>query len=271
MAEPSVKVSLDRDKIEMGEIADLDVEFSWKRVEGAYQFELPEIQTSNLTLRKQSTSQENFFQGGEEWVKRTYRIEVEGKAVGEAAIEEFRIPYYINPEMALGNFMISSQKLTVRQSNSNSSAILMLGAAIVFAGFITLIFLRSRRINAKSKTPLEGEVTPEDKTLIGLNETWRCLDDLKAHDVLSKFAKYLREYIKRFYQMPLAGMTDAEMIGVLKTRGISREEMATLERLFNRLEEMKYSSEIINQNDMHEIHQSICSYIKSKKIVEATR
>lgn len=241
-AEPQLEVNLKSSKaVKAGESFPFLVQVTWKSVEGDYRFPKPELALENLTVEAMGEANETFQKDGEEWKKKSFRFDLKPLWPGKAKIQPLRINYLDPSQQRSGYLEGGTLELKVSHDYAQFYRI-----SPVMIGLLTVVgilggWILTRQVKKKEKTAPSAELTLEDRTLGQL---------IAKRQDLSEVAKVFRAYVGE------------------KNRGqISSEELKTLKRIFDTLEEWQYSGFHESREERERLYSEIVHYVEGKKVI----
>ena len=162
-AAPSLNASVSSEYIQQDQTALLILQIKWPKSEGTYSFALPEPDFENLSLIRRGESQEFFNQNSEDWVQKTFELELKPLSVGEAKIRDFTITYVNPTNQSQGSLQVTAMPLKIRKAPNPSLNFSWLaigggiGLVILGASFGWVIAARKKKAAPILQTPLSAE------------------------------------------------------------------------------------------------------------------
>lgn len=257
-AKPQIEVHLEPVKgIRAQTVCYLIVQLIWRSREGDYRFSQPELILDNLTLEGAGEANETFQKNGEEWKKKLFHFDLKAIRAGRAKVRPFQIVYVESSQQASEHFEVEALELRVFPNNSRLyraglTAAGLLAAAVALGGWI---FLRRRRKELEAIQA--SEPTLEERTLSRLPSDPQQL--LEA-------GKIFRAYLSEKYSLSEGASTGREVLLKMKER-ISADELKTLKRIFDTLEERQYATPHRSGEECRKLYSEMVHYVESKKII----
>lgn len=268
-AEPTLEVTLSKQKITLSETALLTVQIEWPKGEANYSFVLPSLRLENLFLERQGESQENIRRNGQELIRKIFVTELRAEKPGVGKIDSFDIRYIDPVTQAGGAFSISEQKITVVKPPLNLLSLLVwtMPLALLTAAGVFFVFIRrhSRKLEAQPPASRAEEAIQRFKS--NLERT----SEKTQKDLLFEWNVELRHFVIDFYELGTdARLNEEKILEKLEGRQVPREEVNGSRQLFDRLREARFLGLEISQGDLKRLQSDLLRYLEGKRIVGHT-
>lgn len=256
-AEPQMMVNLEPSQgVKIGEGLHFVVQLTWKSTEGEYRFLRPQLVLENLTVETAGEANETFQKDGEEWKKKSFRFELKPVRTGQAKIQPFRINYLDSSQQKEGHLEAGALEISVFPDYTKFYQWGLIAGGILGGGILGSWILR-KRMRKKHENDQRTEPILEDQTLSRLKVN---------HEGLFEAGRIFRAYVDEKFS--LSGGTDTSREILLKMESkIPSDEMKTLKRIFDTLEEQQYSGSGRSLEELGKLYSEMIRYIEGKKII----
>lgn len=263
-AEPEIEVNLKPSRTaKVGEICQLILQISWRSEEANYSFTHPEPVLENFSVEEIGESNEVFQKKGEEWKKKTFRTDLKALKSGKGRIRPFVVTYIDPARQVGGHFEIPEKEIKIAPDRSRLYQGVVLTAALFSAGGLIGGWIVSGKRKRKSEEAALGpEQTLEERLVTDLT---RRKEEGEGSDYLLEAGKLFRGYLGEKYSVPGEKATRHELIAQIEGK-ISAEELRTLKRIFDRLDEWRYADRGKSQENEHYLYDEMIRFIEGKKI-----
>lgn len=269
-AEPSLDISLSKNKIQMGENAELQLQVSWPKTEGPYRFGIPQLQLQNLSLTNQGQSQEIFLKDGVEWTRKIFIMTLAPTGPGKGLIKESLLSFVDSNAIATdGAQQLQTPQLEIQITKPPFQIpfwikALLGGLGILAAGFLTAGLLLKNRGSRKAP-----EYSPENILLKEFQSRVQA-QPFESNESAAALSKILHDFLAIHYQLPTSSRSELEMIQSLEGKNLPREEIKFLQELLGRFREAMYTGQQLSEKDFQYFKSKVSDYLQSKQMVSQT-
>ena len=212
-------------------------------------------------------SGEVFQKEGKEWQRKTFRYTLRAGRSGIGRIHSFRVDY-VDPTKGIGgHFDVRTLESKIVSDHSGiywGIASVILLAASGFWGWGLFVQSKKNRRNIQAVEP-----TLEDRYVSSLAELEKTIKTQKpGRNEVFEAGKLFRSYLSERYSVPGGLATSREMIEKIESQ-IPPEELKTLKRIFDRLDEWSYSDHRQSIDEGNRLYQEMIRYVEGKKIIAA--
>lgn len=266
-AEPSLDISLSKNKIQMGESSELRLQVSWPKTEGPYRFAIPKLQLQNLTLTNQGQSQEIFIKDGVEWTRKIFTMTLAPTGPGKGLIKESLLSFVDSSAISTdGARPLQTPQLQIEITKPPFQIpfwfkALLGGLAIFAAGALGLGWTLKNR--GRQTAPTDS---PETKAF----KEWQSKIQSQVFDSnesVAGLSKTLRDFLADYYQLQTSSRSESEIIQSLEEKELPREEIKFLQELLGRFREALYTGQRLSQQDFQYFKNKVLDYIQSKQTI----
>ena len=259
VAEPQIEIDLKPSKAtKEGETCYFLVQLTWRSREGDYRFTRPELTLDNLKVEAAGEANETFQKEGKEWKRKLFRFELKPIRKGKAKIRPFRIAYLEPVGQISGHFEIEALELKVSPDNTRFYRIgfMTIGLLTVVGGVLGGWGLLRRR-RKKDETMQSSVPSLEERTLAQLTAN---------PQQLFEAGKIFRAYLSEKYSLFGGIRTGRETLLTMEKK-VSSDELKTLRRIFDTLEERQYSASPRPREEGTRLYSEMVRYIEGKKVI----
>jgi hypothetical protein len=268
LAKPEIETRLSTQKITLGQSVRLEILAEWPKKEGQYTLGVPNLKLRNLTLENQGQSQENFLQGGEEWVRKTFAFDLKPEKEGEAAIEPLLVAYYNPTTQESGNLSIPEQTIDIKKEFFLAKLpwrwILVFAAALLLIGVPAGFFLASR-------------LKPKVKALQSEHREHPAIEELQAlmnqppsknqKEIFSDLSLILYKFIESSYGVNAKSVKGQELIQALRSQRVPDKEIVKIKQFFDQLSAAKFAGTPLSEAELMQLEREMIGFFKSKQAV----
>lgn len=265
-ADPKLNASLSANRLNQNETVLLTLQVDWPKSEGSYGFGIPAPDLENLSLSRRGEAQEFFSRDGQDWVRKTFDLELKPLGPGKASVREFTVTYVEPATQRQGSFQVSTMQLTVEKMPADSLKPVLLAVcgslfAAAFAGILTWL-LRKNKKTVLSEPPLSEQ---EKKT----NKIKAMMDSgAPSKEIFHRIAAEFRQFLSEYYKYARPQATQDELLQILKAQDVPFEEYQKVKNLLEKIQEAQYLPEQSAAGDYKSLQREILSFIESKKTLE---
>ena len=265
-ADPKLNASLSANRILPADTTTLTLQIEWPKSEGAYGFAVPDPDLENLSLIRRGESQEFFSHGGQDWMRKSFELELQPLGPGIARVREFSITYVDPATQRQGSFQVSEMRLTVKKATPPLNPLWIFGGGgallLMVAGGIGFMLARKKR-----KPPAVAPLSDGEKKALKIKSMIDSGGTSK--ETFHLIAAELRGFIANHYKTGNPQATEDEIIRILKSQNIPYEEFQRVTALLGKIQEAKYLPEESAARDYKYLQQEILVFIESKKTLES--
>jgi hypothetical protein len=260
-AAPRLKIEPPAKKIATDQSVVLKLQLEWPESEGPYEINPLEPKLENLTLEKQNQAQETG-----PTVSQTILYEFRPLKPGTALIYPFEISYRKSEADPWIPILVPEQRIKIVSSLPLKATLIGLGSIAVLSAFIFagLTFGKSMRTRAAAKNVAPPD--PKQRVYAKAEESIATFTSPDCKAKLIHWSNQLRAVIMTYYDIP-AKTTNAEMLTILKEKGLPMGEWNEISRLFGQLTEMQFSRQDIPSCDLDQMQKTLLQYVKGKIII----
>lgn len=269
-ASPEARWELSSSSITVDDTVTLKIIVEWPKIEGAYQIVKLTPNAIRLDLLRIGESQETQFRNGQEFTVKTLLYEFKPSGAGEGIIHAFEASFIAGSETLQQApqvlSQIPSQKITIRPKSWLQSANpVMLVFHFLFwpsLGLGIAFFIHKQRLS-KQNNPNPPLSVPE-RHLQEIENILKTQSSKERRDILYELGVEFRRFLADYYCLG-SQYTESEILQLLSTREILREEMFQLKDIFRSLDTLRYAGKEVSVFDFDHIQKQIKRYMESKK------
>lgn len=263
-AEPQITSSIDPQKVTVGESLVYEIKIEWDKAEGQFNFALPSIQFTNLSLLRQGESEETARIGDQDRRRKTFSFILAPVQKGEGIIHPLNIPYVSQEGLPGGTLKTPEYRLAIKGGKNPSSILLIAIGSTAAIGISVMLsgFLRKR----SAKHPVNPEPEKENPSIVKLRQLFDEVNNEDYRRLLSDASSSFRSFLAETYGIPYRSSTEIEMLSELQQKDLPREELTALTRLLNELHNTKFTGSSATRNDFDQLNRQLIAFIEGKKV-----
>ncbi len=261
-AVPSLKVEPAPLRIADDRTATVKVVLEWPDSEGPYEINTTEPALENLTLVRQSQSQETGA-----LVKQVVTYEFQPAGKGPARILPFEVSYRRSDADPWVPLLVPEQGLEIVPSAPGRILRISLwfaaGIALFTAAGLVIRKVAARREAAKSTVVID----PKQKIYAKAQEAITTFTPSDPKERLGHCAAQLRIVASVYYDIPPGALTETAFLALLKKKNLPAAEWAEVSGLFEQLEQMRFSRGDLTAYELERMQKTLLQYIQGKIIM----
>lgn len=261
-AAPSLKIESLPKRISLDRTATLKILLEWPQSEGPYEINSLEPKLENLTLEAQNQEQETGAT-----VTHTLTYEFRPVKPGTAVIYPFEVSYRKTESDPWTPLFIPEQNSKVE----SHAPLKFLGIGFGILGILGGIGFVAFKIwrSAKMRQALKDLPAPDPRQRIyaKAEESIATFTSPDAKQKLTYWSNQLRTVIVAYYAIPSRTATSAEVLALLRSKGLPAGEWQEISRLFDQLSELQFSRQDIPGYDLDRMQKTLLQYVKGKIII----
>ena len=269
LAANKVEVTYPPDTLYKSQSYTLVIKVEWPKSTGAYQFALPDLQTTNLKIERTGQAQEAFMSEDAEWTRKVFTFELIPENSGKAAVNKFSIQYINSEDQKNGAVEVEGKEFKVRTPIKEiiSSPVSIIAISLTSITLVTVFVMLILKKRKRLKEQIPVELSLSDRSIEEIKNVRT--SQLPLKDKLGKLSSELKSFLLKHYQ--ISGISpqssDAQILDTFKPMNLSVEELELMRKLFYKLQEIKYAAGAsIQQYEYDNIEQEIIKIIAGKKI-----
>ena len=262
--EPEIGVQLEpHGSIKVGRVCHLSVDVSWKKEEGDFLFQNPQLLLDRFTVEESGESNEAFQKNGEAWKRKKFLFSLKAFQPGQGKIRPFQLNYLDPATQQGGSFEIQGWDIKIVPDRSQFYRGVGLALGVFLSSGLLGKWLVDRRFAQKRRKEENREISLEKRYLIGLSAYES--QDLTREQVLET-GKLFSGYLHDKYQLSILPGTRQQILGQMKDK-VLPSELKNLEKIFDTMEQFRYTPNQGSTEEWRDLYQEIVSYVESKKII----
>lgn len=263
LATPRLKIEPPEPTLPEDRTATLKIILEWAPGEGPYELSGPEPLSRNLTLLKQSQSQESGSV-----LSSAIIYEFQPVRRGNASILRFDIRYRPVTEESWSTFSVPEQNLTIVGAFPKKKV--AVAAGILGGFFVGLWIIHAIRKMAQSRSSAKKAKSPDSKQRVygQAEEAIATFTAANPNEKLQHWSAQLKTVVQTYYDIPSKVATEAEILAFLKTRPLKAEEFFEISNIFSELAQIKFAKQELSAYELDRLQKTLLQYIRGKIIIE---
>lgn len=255
--------------MQVGELVRLSIQIDWPSEEADYRLSEPSLVLEGLAIEGIGTASEAFQRQGRFWRRKTLRYELKAIEKGTGRILPFRVDY-VDPARGIGGHLDVS-RFEVRVStipHRNLAGTVLVLTLLLAGGLVWWGFSRYTSRSQRQPEPLKSTLEDRyEQKLCDLEE--KPLSRKVGKNDIFESGSLFRSYVEEKHSVSGKWTTNQELVEEMKSR-VSPEELKTLKRIFDKLDELRFSSRPPAEGEGRQLYLEIMGYVKGKKVIEAS-
>ena len=260
-AAPRLKIEPPAKKIATDQSVVLKLQLEWPESEGPYEINPLEPKLENLTLEKQNQSQETGAT-----VSQTILYEFRPLKTGTAVIYPFEISYRKSEEDPWVPILVPEQRIKIVSSLPFKATLIGLSIIAALSAFIFAGLAIGKSVKARAASKNVPPPDPKQRVYAKAEESIATFTSPDCKAKLIHWSNQLRTVIMTYYDIP-SKTTNAEVLSILKEKGLPTGEWNEIFRIFGQLTEMQFSRQDIPSHDLDQTQKTLLQYVKGKIII----
>lgn len=263
-AAPALKLVSPPQKVEVGAIFTFQVQLEWPTGEGPYEVRSDNPLFEKLGLIHQSQSQETTAAG----VRTDITLELQALHEGDGRILPFEVRFK-KPDDASWQIMpVAGQRVLIYKpfpwrALFTAFAILA-GSGLAGGATFFVLRLRTEAIRKKNTPPPD----PRQRAYAHAEESIATFKGETQKETIAHWAAQLKQTVLTYYGIPEKSVTEAELLAILRGRGLPSGEFAEIHALFRDIEQLKFTRQALTVREIESLQKQLLKYIRGKIIIE---
>lgn len=270
-AEPALQDAYLPQEILEGQRVPLKLTFTWPEAEGDYEIQAPQdIDLKNIALVDVSQSQESYSSPSGQIFQLVLTYHLLPLKPGRGMINSFNVLFRKSDQDVWKTIPVPPLLMNVKPALplKQISILLAILAAIVLPFVLWLIFAswdKQKREKRFMTDPKQQFYANAIKNIRGLMTRYA---ESERRAILSECSAELTKVVQTYYDIPLRPATKNQILAELKSKTILAGEFREIENIFNKLEQLRFSTEVFKtRSDIETLKLTLLPYIQSKIVI----